>query len=93
MALESFLLHSLTMINKLLISSFIAGGSFLSFGQSCDKVLFTGRVIDSAQTQSFYNLMLVNRRTGQGVFGQPNGTFSIYVNNGDTVALSVTKIQ
>lgn len=33
--------------------------------------------------------MLVNRRTGQGVFGQPNGTFSIYVNNGDTVALSV----
>ena len=77
------------MINKLLISSFIAGSSFLSFGQSCDKVLFTGRVIDSAQTQSFYNLMLVNRRTGQGVFGQPNGTFSIYVNNGDTVALSV----
>lgn len=87
--MESFLLHSLTMINKLLISSFIAGSSFLSFGQSCDKVLFTGRVIDSAQTQSFYNLMLVNRRTGQGVFGQPNGTFSIYVNNGDTVALSV----
>jgi hypothetical protein len=77
------------MINKLLISSFIAGSSFLSLGQSCDKVLFTGRVIDSAQTQSFYNLMLVNRRTGQGVFGQPNGTFSIYVNNGDTVALSV----
>jgi hypothetical protein len=77
------------MINKLLISSFIAGSSFLSLGQSCDKVLFSGRVIDSAQTQSFYNLMLVNRRTGQGVFGQPNGTFSIYVNNGDTVALSV----
>jgi hypothetical protein len=77
------------MINKLLISSFIAGSSFLSLGQSCDKVLFTGKVIDSAQTQSFYNLMLVNRRTGQGVFGQPNGTFSIYVNNGDTVALSV----
>ncbi|MEN9440679.1 MAG: hypothetical protein RLZ33_755 [Bacteroidota bacterium] len=87
--MESFLLHSLTMINKLLISSFIAGSSFLSLGQSCDKVLFTGKVIDSAQTQSFYNLMLVNRRTGQGVFGQPNGTFSIYVNNGDTVALSV----
>jgi len=61
----------------------------MSFGQGCDKVLFTGKVIDSTQSQSFYNLMLVNRRTGQGVFGQPNGTFSIYVKNGDTVALSV----
>jgi len=77
------------MINKLILSSIIAGSSFMSLGQSCDKVLFSGRVIDSAQTQSFYNLMLVNRRTGQGVFGQPNGTFSIYVSNGDTVALSV----
>jgi hypothetical protein len=33
--------------------------------------------------------MLVNRRTGQGVFGQPNGTFSIYVKDGDTISLSV----
>ncbi len=77
------------MINKTIIGLFVIGSSFTSFGQSCDKVLFTGRVIDTLQTQNFYNLMLVNRRTGQGVFGQPNGTFSIYVKDGDTISLSV----
>jgi hypothetical protein len=33
--------------------------------------------------------MLVNKRTGQGVFGQPNGSFSIFVSTGDTVFVSV----
>ncbi len=77
------------MISKTIIGLLVLGSSFSSFGQKCDKVLFTGRVIDSLETQSFYNLMLVNRRTGQGVFGQPNGTFSIYVKDGDTISLSV----
>ena len=57
--------------------------------QTCDKVLFTGRVLDTLRPQSFYNLMLINKRTGQGVFGQPNGSYSIYVSQGDTVVLSV----
>ncbi len=60
-----------------------------AFSQSCDKVLFTGRVVDTLRPQSFYNLMLINKRTGQGVFGQPNGSYSIYVSQGDTVVLSV----
>jgi hypothetical protein len=34
--------------------------------------------------------MIVNRRTGQGVFGQPNGSFSLYVSNGDSISISVT---
>lgn len=33
--------------------------------------------------------MIVNRRTGQGVFGQPNGSFSVYVSNGDSISISV----
>lgn len=37
----------------------------------------------------FYNLMIVNRSSGKGVFGQPNGTFSVYASNGDTISLSV----
>ena len=61
----------------------------LIFSQKCDKVLFTGKVVDSLRPQTFYNLMLVNKRTGQGVFGQPNGSFSIYVASGDTVLVSV----
>ena len=57
--------------------------------QQCDKVLFTGNVTDTLRPQSFYNLMVINRTTGRGVFGQPNGSFSVYVSNGDSVSLSV----
>lgn len=57
--------------------------------QSCEKVLVTGKVIDTLRPQNFYNLMIVNRSNGRGVFGQPNGTFSVYVSNGDTLIISV----
>jgi len=59
------------------------------FSQECENILFTGKVIDTLRPQSFYNLMIVNRSTGKGVFGQPNGTFSVYASDGDTIALSV----
>ena len=45
--------------------------------------------MDTLRPQSFYNLMIVNRSSGKGVFGQPNGTFSVYASNGDTISLSV----
>ena len=38
--------------------------------------------------QNFYNLMVVNKTTGRGVFGQPNGHFTAYANPGDLIALS-----
>lgn len=55
----------------------------------CDQVLFQGKVIDSIRPKNFYNLMVINRSTGQGVFGRPNGVFSVYTKPGDTMALSV----
>jgi hypothetical protein len=33
--------------------------------------------------------MVVNKTTGKGVFGQPNGKFSAYVSNGDQIVLSI----
>lgn len=39
--------------------------------------------------QNFYNLMIVNRSTGQGIFGQPDGNFSLYTKNQDSITLSV----
>jgi hypothetical protein len=60
-----------------------------AFSQKCEKVLFTGKVIDTLRPQSFYNLMVVNRSTGIGVFGQPNGTFFVYVSNGDSISISI----
>ena len=33
--------------------------------------------------------MVVNKTTGKGVFGQPNGKFSAYVSSGDQIVLSI----
>lgn len=68
---------------------FIILGACSLQAQECDKILFTGRVIDSLRPQTFYNLMIINRTTGRGVFGQPNGTFSVYASSGDSISLSV----
>jgi hypothetical protein len=67
----------------------LAVTSFFGHTQSCEKVLFTGKVIDTLRPQSFYNLMIVNHRSGRGVFGQPNGVFSVYVAVGDSLTLSI----
>jgi hypothetical protein len=57
--------------------------------QQCDRVLFSGKVTDTLRAQNFYNLMVINRTSGRGVFGQPNGTFSVYVSDGDSITLSI----
>lgn len=48
----------------------------------------SGRVVDTLRPQSFYNLMVINRTTGRGIFGQPDGYFSVYVRPNDKIALS-----
>ncbi len=74
-------------VKNLLYIYFIFLSSFVS-GQECEKILFTGRVIDTLRPQAFYNVMVINRTTGRGVFGQPNGSFSVYVMNGDNISIS-----
>jgi len=60
---------------------------FVPFAQ-CDKVFVSGRVVDTLRPQSFYNLMVINRSTGRGIFGQPDGYFSVYVRPNDKISLS-----
>lgn len=60
-----------------------------AFAQKCDRVLLTGRVIDTTQTQGFYNLMVVNSTSGRGIFGQPDGSFNVYASDRDSITLSV----
>lgn len=56
----------------------------------CTEVLLKGSVQDTVNPQGFYNLMVVNMSTKQGVFGGSKGDFSVYANVGDTIAFSVT---
>jgi hypothetical protein len=76
-------------LKKVLFCSVLALFVQKAFSQKCDKVLFTGKVIDTLRPQNFYNLMVVNRSTGIGVFGQPNGSFYVYVSNGDSISISI----
>ncbi len=62
--------------------------SSVAFGQ-CENVHISGYVKDTMRQQSFYNMMVVNRTTGKGVFGQPNGYYSVYASEGDKITISV----
>lgn len=76
-------------MNKVIIYSLLFLSIQLYAQQDCKKVLVTGKVVDTLQVQSFYNTMLVNRTVGRGVFGQPDGNFSAYANQNDSITLSV----
>lgn len=58
------------------------------YGQ-CEEVFLKGRVIDTTERQFYYNLMVVNQTTKQGVYGRPNGEFSVYARPGDRIGFSV----
>lgn len=73
---------------KILLFS-VAFSSGTVFSQKCDRVFLVGKVIDTTQTQGFYNLMVVNSTSGRAVFGQPDGAFSAYVSPNDSITLSV----
>lgn len=62
--------------------------AFNSFTQEKQKVLLIGRVLDTLQPQNFYNLMVINRTSGRGVFGQPDGFFQVYAYESDSINLS-----
>jgi tyrosyl-tRNA synthetase len=62
--------------------------SYSTSWAQCEQVLVSGKITDTMRMQNFYNLMVVNKTTGRGVFGQPNGHFSVYANTGDLIALS-----
>lgn len=56
----------------------------------CEEVFLSGSVQDTVHPQGFYNLMVINMSTRQGVFGGAKGDFSVYAGIDDTVAFSVS---
>jgi hypothetical protein len=52
-----------------------------------------GRVLDTNFAVGFYNLVVVNKSVGRGVFGQYNGNFEITVKKGDRIGVSVVGYQ
>lgn len=77
---------------KWLTLMFIIAANF-SQAQDCQKVWLKGRVVDSLNPNVFLNLMVVNTTSGKGVFGQPDGSYAVYVQKNDSIVLSIKNYE
>jgi len=87
-------------VKYILLLSILTLNTFISISQSdsiaikpnySDSLItITGKVIDTTKLVSFYNVMIVNKTAGKGIFGSYDGTFKITVKKSDLVGLSVT---
>ena len=58
--------------------------------QDCKTVQLHGFVKDTINKPGLYNLFIINKTVARGVFGKPDGSFSIDVNPGDSIYFSIT---
>lgn len=54
-------------------------------GQDSTMITVHGQVYDPNTPNAFFNLMLVNKRTHSGQFGEPKGTFTVQMRKTDTL--------
>jgi hypothetical protein len=59
----------------------------------CSQVLLQGFIRDTTSKPGLYNLFIVNKSAGRGLFGKPDGTFSLKVNPNDSVYFRITGYQ
>jgi hypothetical protein len=52
-----------------------------------EEVTIHGRVITTTQQRSYYDLMIVNKRTRSGTFGNTDGTFTVRAQKSDTLLI------
>jgi hypothetical protein len=78
----------------ILIALFI---STFTYGQSVNYndslITLEGRVVDTNYSVGFYNIVVLNKTVGKGIFGEYTGKFSITVKKTDTVGISVHGYQ
>ena len=55
-----------------------------------NKILIKGKVYDPQNRGAIPNLMVVNKRTQQGYFGQNSGYFEIKINKSDSLIIAAT---
>lgn len=83
-------------MNKLVLIALTFIGS-LSFGQAPNYqdslITVKGKVVDTLFNVGFYNLVVIDKTVGKGIFGESNGTFSITLKKGDQIGISVVGYQ
>src|SRR6186713_758336 len=77
----------------LLVTVFCLGANAQTLTADDSLITIRGRVIDTMTTVGFYNMMVVNKTAGKGIFGDYRGSFEITVKKSDLVAVSVVGYQ
>lgn len=71
--------------------------SSLSFGQKANYsdslITVKGQVIDTNFSVGFYNMVVMNKSAGKGIFGEYDGSFTITVRKKDQIGVSVVGYQ
>ena len=70
---------------------YLVFGLLLLIVPSClraqDEVTIRGKVVTSIDQRTYYDLMVVNKRTRSGIFGKPDGTFVVRALRTDTLMI------
>ncbi len=56
-------------------------------GMSQDQVTIHGQVVSPTQERTYYDLMIVNKRTRSGTFGNADGSFTVTARQTDTLLI------
>ena len=71
--------------------------AFASYGQKADYndslITIRGNVKDTSFSVGFYNLVVINKTVGKGIFGEYDGSFTITVKKKDEIGVSVVGYQ
>lgn len=78
------------MIRRILfLFSLVLAGIAVTAQNPYKPVKISGKVADSDNPNlQFYNLLVVNKTTAEGVFGNQNGEFTIYARTSDTIMVN-----
>ena len=71
--------------------SAVAQGQNVNYNDSL--ITIKGKVIDTNYSVGFYNIVVLNKTVGKGIFGDYNGNFNITVKKSDTIGVSVRGYQ
>lgn len=75
---------------RCLLAFFLLMLTTFGSAQDCTEITVSGKVVDTVESRTFYNLMIINKSTGKGYFGRPDGSFTFAASNNDSIVLSIT---
>jgi hypothetical protein len=75
---------------KIVVALFFLSISAQLLAQNCKEVNLWGNLRDTTSRQGFYNLFIVNKTAGRGVFGKPGDSIYFTITGYETIKMKAT---